>query len=134
MGRPSLKVQSAIAALVLSAVTLGTFYVLRNYGPENAIQRFHEAALKDDLREIALVTLQRPDAPSVSYLRRLIRLEAQQNAEPTLRQEERYPDEVIVWITYEIPGRQGAGPTVHWVVEKTQASNWMINADRTVSP
>lgn len=46
------------ASGLLAAVTLTTFAVLRDYGPESAIRRFHEAIENGDARQLQAVSAQ----------------------------------------------------------------------------
>jgi hypothetical protein len=129
MARNSSKIASTVASLLLSAITLGTFYALRNYGPESAIQRFHAAALSGDKSEIARVTLQNPQDPTVLRLEQLVIDAAQQHASAQVQDVQRGPHRVIVWIAYLLPGQE---QDIYWVVDQTRASRWAVNSRETL--
>ena len=126
MAAPETKLISIIAAALLSGVTLSTFYLLRNYGPESAIQRFHAAALAGDQTEISKLTL-RPDSPNVVELVAEVRKMARLGARPEVENAPRGPREVIVQIVYR---SAYAEETIFWDVAETKASRWLIDADR----
>lgn len=118
---------SYVAASILAAITLTTFYVLKGYGPEKAIARFRAATLSGDQREIILVTLQPPGSSSVQELEREVFETAQAPFE--VLQVYRSPHEVVIPIEYGLP----SGPRViRWVVDENESTGWQINADKTL--
>jgi hypothetical protein len=123
------KVSSFVAAGLLSALTLGTFYVLRNYGPESAIWIFHDAVFKKDIPRIASVTLQPPDNANVGRLVAAVAQLKQAGARVEIMNVQRGPHEVIVWIAYVLPEGER---DIYWVIDQSKSSSWLINADKTV--
>ena len=111
----------------MSALVLFTFYILRNYGPAQAINRFHAAALAGDQAEIARVTVQPPNDRAVEWLVGLIR-NAQAIQVQTVSQS---PGEAIFLIGYLEP--RGT-VEIHWVVDQTANSGWLIDAKKTLEP
>jgi len=132
MPKAAIKITSFAAALLLSAITLATFFVLRNYGPENAIERFHDAAVNGDVVEIARVTSQTPDSLSVRELVTEVYNLRRAGASPDVEDVKRSPNQVVVWIAYRIPGELRE-VDIRWVVKLGPASNWLIDAQETLS-
>ena len=116
---------SAIAAVLLSALVLFTFYILRNYGPAQAINRFHAAALANDQAEIARVTVEGPNDRAVIGLENLVR-QAQAIHVLSVSQN---PGEATFLIGYLVAQRQ---LEVHWVVDQTANAGWLIDAKKTL--
>jgi len=125
MATTAAKVSSVVAAGLLSAVTLGTFYLLRNYGPESTVQRFHTAALAADQAELAKLTL-KPDSPNVVPLVDEIRYMARLGARPEVANVQRGSGEVIVQIVYRTSYRE---EEIDWFVRETRSSLWLVDAD-----
>lgn len=122
------KLFSFIAAALLTVVTLTTFLILRNYGPENAIWRFHNAAFQGDIVEITRVTMQPPDAPAVIKLAQLVRYLRREGALPDVQEVQKSPSQVVVWIAYHLPDESYE---IRWVVDLGPASTWVIDANET---
>ena len=121
------KWSSVLAAFLLSAITLGTFFVLRSYGPESAIQRFHSSALAMDQRDLSRVT-DRNVLALVSY----VRAAAEKGAHPVVKNVDRKPGEVTIWISYTLPSGEELQP-IGWVAQRGLDSVWRVNAALTLS-
>lgn len=118
---------SFIAAGLLSVLTLAIFYILRNYGPAQAINLFHAAALSGDQSEIARVTVQPPTSRKVQWLEALVRhARAIQVVSVTQN-----PGEATFIIAYRV---QEGQVTIHWVVDQSANSGWLIDVDKTLTP
>src|SRR5437868_276081 len=129
MPQPAKRVTSIIAAALLSAVTLTTFFVLRNYGPENAIERFHNAAFEGDQLEVGRVCLQPPNSLAVRALATEVYNLRRAGAVPDVQDVQRSPRQVVVWIAYRLPGEVNE---IRWVVVLGPASTWLIDAKASV--
>src|SRR5579862_5412110 len=124
------KVLSFIAAGSLSIITVATFYLLRNYGPEKAVWRFHDATLVNDQSEVARVTKQPPGTLSVQILEVLIR--AANTGQPEVISYQETADEAKFSIRYVLPSFQGRSLIANWVVENTKQEGWVVDASQTV--
>jgi hypothetical protein len=124
------KLLSYVSAGFLSALTIATFYLLRNYGPEKAVWRFHDAALTSDQSEIARVTMQPPNTLSVQILETLIR--AANKGQPEVISYQENVDEARFSIQYVLPSFQGRTLVANWVVQNTRQTGWVIDASETV--
>jgi hypothetical protein len=116
---------SAIAAVLLSALVIFTFYILRNYGPAQAINRFHAAALANDQSEILRVTVQPPNDRAVVRLENLVR----QARAIQVQSVTQNPGEATFLIAYLVPQGQ---VEVHWIVDQTANAGWLIDAKKTL--
>lgn len=118
------------AALVLSLVTLSVFYVLRDYGPESAIRRFHRAVRIGDPNELARVTEQPIGSPPVQELVGWVNQMNLIGGRYQLLRVERQPREVYAALAYQ--GPNGESYATVWVVEK-RGTSWKIDAARTAT-
>lgn len=129
MSRVSGKLGAALSAGLLAIVTLTTFYLVRNYGPESAIQRFHTYALAGDQNGIAQLIVQPSDNQRLLMLEATVMAMARAGAHPELVSVQRGPREIIAHIAYR---GNGPGIDIYWVVDQTNASRWLINPDRSL--
>lgn len=58
---------SALSAVVLALITLTTFYVFQDYGPQSAIRRFHQDVATGNLADLDQVTLN-PRSPAAGAM------------------------------------------------------------------
>ena len=124
MAASGTKISSVVAAVLLSAVTLSTFYLLRNYGPESTIQRFHTAALAGDQAELTKLVAN-PREERLVILIDEVRRMARFGAHPEVEDVQRGPGEVLVHIAYR---SAYTVEEIYWDVKETKASNWLIDA------
>jgi hypothetical protein len=124
------------AAVVLAAVTLLVFAVLRDYGPESAIRRFHHAVEVGDLSELRRVTLQNsesePTARLINWVANMEGLHARYRLLRMVRQGR----VVYAALEYELPN--GERYATVWVVrkpprERGEAESWLVDAQDTVT-
>ena len=78
---PPKPIYSYVAAAALAFVTVFTFYVLRNFGPQSAIRRFHVAAWNGNIGQINTVSLQpfsssTPTGALVAFVQELVQVNA----------------------------------------------------------
>ena len=116
-------------AAALGALTLSTFFVLQDYGPESAIRRFHQAIAERDLQELAKVTEQEINTNAVAQLVWRVR-----SIDPTaqnyrLLRTDRSSREVRVEVGYRTP--PGYVVVLPWIVQKT-GSAWRVDAIETL--
>lgn len=128
MSGKGIRVSSSLAALVVAAITLVVFFVLRDYGPESAIRRFHEAAVSQDWPTLQQVTVEPIDDVGVKRLAfGVIELE-RNGANYIISHMEREPNRVVADVHYTLSdGEQG---TTVWVVVKTHRI-WKVSSNET---
>jgi len=131
MPNPRSRLLSSVAAVSISALTLATFYLLRNYGPEKAVWRFHHAALSGDQLEVARVTMQSPNTASVQILESFLR-EADK-ASPQVISYRETTTEAYFSILYRVAKFPGRRFVVNWIVEDTQPAGWVIDSAKTLN-
>lgn len=122
-------VYSIVAAAALAAITLFTFYVFRDFGPQSAIRRFHMAVAKLDTVEINRLTTepiaQSPPTQSVvGFVRRL----AVSNASFEIVSLKPNHKQVRAGVQYRFPDGSGVG--LVWYVRQDQ-NEWKIDCRAT---
>ena len=117
---------SYLAAALLTLLTLSTFYLLRNYGPEWAIRRFHEALEKQPIDgvEIAQVSVEPPDSRDMEKLESIVKASQSFDIESVSQG----PGEATFDIRYYLRGQK---LDVNWAVEQRR-EGWLINGKRTL--
>jgi hypothetical protein len=131
MPQPKSRLFTYIAAGSLTALTLVTFFLLRNYGPDKAVWRFHDAALANDQLEIARVTMQSPTTLSVQVLEAFVR-DAQKGKIRVVTEHET-TTEATFSILYQLPQNPNRTLMLNWVVVNTEPAGWVIDASKTIS-
>lgn len=129
-----------IAAGTLSALVLGVFAVLRDYGPDSALRRFHQAAVSGDEQTLQRVCKQPVSSNAVGYLRaKLKSLDARgarirmgavhsETRVDTVGSTATKVPSVITEVRYYTPGRI---ETIYWVIDH-EPSGWLVNAYETL--
>lgn len=125
------KIASVGAVLILVALTLGTFYLLRDYGPESAIRRFHEAALSNDDNALRRLTAAEEHFGATAQLKQRVRAYSEAGASIRLAKVIRSPRRAEAEVDYIFP--HGIDSIV-WVVDKKDNSRWLIDPDATLAP
>ena len=114
-------------AAVLAAVTLGTFAVFQNYGPESAVRRFHRGVATGDAAVIAQVVLTDPNGSSVQDLKRIVAGALQNSADYRIVKSERSSRQVEMLALYQ------GGVRIVWVVTKNKGQDrWRIDPYLTI--
>lgn len=131
---------SYVAAGILATLVLSVFGALRDYGPDSALRRFHQAAISGDDRALQSVTKQPVNSNAVQYLRDKLRALDYAGARIRMgevRDETRIDTNgsesvkvpsVITEVRYYVPGRI---ESIFWVVDH-DPSGWVVNAYETV--
>ena len=117
---PIRRVPGLAAAAVLAGVTLGTFAIFQNYGPESAVRRFHQAVQTKDDRTIEQIVLTDPGNSSVQDLKRLVAGLASRGPAYKIVKSERSRTQVEMLALYE------GGVRIIWVVVKAN-DRWRID-------
>ncbi len=128
-----------ITAGTLAAVVVTVFAALRDYGPDSALRRFHQAATGGDDGALQRVSKQRLDEDAMRYLReRLRRLDqagariamgvvhAETRIDTIDGQIVKVPS-VVTEVRYYVPGRV---ESIYWVIDH-EPSGWLVNAYET---
>jgi len=126
-------------AAVLAVVVLSVFGALRDYGPDSALRRFHQAAVSGDNKTLSRVSKQPIESDAVQYLReRLRRLDSagariRMGAVHSETRIDRVGTEtvkvpsVVTEVRYYVPGHV---ESIYWVLDH-DASGWLVNAYET---
>lgn len=127
---PERKLGSAdlLAAVVLAALTLTVFWMLRDYGPESAIRRYHAAVMARDPGKLQQSALQDIDSDANRILVASVNELLTSGARFRVLDVERTPTEVRAIVEYVFPTRR---IPMLWVVAKRQGL-WRVDANQTV--
>jgi hypothetical protein len=123
-------IYSYVSAAVLALVTIFTFYVYRNFGPQSVIRRFHIDAVRgntSDLDRVCTEPLSSSEATNRLYL--FVRGLVRRNVTYEIRDIRRLRHVVLVTVEYRRP--DGAGLYVVWHVLQGP-SDWRIDCDATL--
>jgi len=121
---------SIVPAAVLALLTLLVFYVLQDYGPESALRKFHEAALKGDSGSLDRVSVggsadqvTREAAATVQYF--LKDPPSGGGGRYRLLRTDHRGRTVGAEAVYVFPS--GQTKTIYWIVVK-QGNRWRVDA------
>ena len=129
-----------MAAGILSTLVLSVFAALRDYGPDSALRRFHQAAISGDDRTFQRVSKQPIQSNAVALLREKLRLLDASGARirmgvvhnetriDSISGESVKVPSVITEVRYYVPGRV---ESIYWVIDH-DPSGWLVNAYETV--
>lgn len=120
--------QAIAASILLVAITGTVFYVLRDYGPENAIRRFHAAVQSGDSAALARVTNEPIDSPYVQSLASKVAQIERNGANYRILRMEREPGQVAAEVEYQFPN--GARGQTLWIVVLDHKI-WKVMASET---
>jgi len=119
---------SLVPAALLSIVVGGSFFVLRNYGPESTVRRFHFAVLKNDAQTLRNISI--GDDTTVLALATKLRRLFSDRAQISLgRVNDDDPNHVLAQFIYRT---RDYTYTINWALEHRR-SGWMIDAETTLN-
>ncbi|HVT12351.1 MAG TPA: hypothetical protein VHE55_08790 [Fimbriimonadaceae bacterium] len=126
---PPKPIYSYLAAAALALVTIFTFYVFQDFGPQSVIRRFHIDVARQDWRDIDLVAKENVSSPATQSMIRFVNEMVVNNASYEIVSLKRLHKEVLAAVEYRLPN--GAGVGVVWHV--VQSSNdWRVDCRATV--
>jgi hypothetical protein len=119
---------SILAAVLLCVVVLSSFFVLRNYGPESTVRRFHFSVLRNDQATLRSLCIGE-DTAVFALANKVKRLYADK-AQITLgRVNDDDPNHVVAQFIYRT---KDYVYTIIWVLEHKR-NGWMIDASATLN-
>lgn len=127
LGKP-LRATSLVPAIALAALTLTVFWVLRDYGPESAIRRFHDAVLNRDTNALAQVTDNDLNDISTQRLIKNVVLLGEGGATYRILGMQRETRRVAAEVQYNLPDGK-SGRTIWIVVKRNRV--WKVEASET---
>jgi hypothetical protein len=120
-----------ITAAVLASITLWSFWVLQNYGPDSSIRRFHEAAVKLDRAELAAVTWGDPNSAAAIRLQQTVRAWLTGGATFRIARKQETRGVLTAAVIYSRPGAPSMATV--WVLRRQQGeSGWRVDAPETL--
>ena len=117
-----------IVSLVVAAITITVFGVLRDYGPESAIRKFHEAVAKHDPQELLRVSTQGLDSYAEQWLVGRVEDNLRRGAWYRVARMDRRPGLVVAEIDYVSP--DGTEEQSVWTVVLVE-KRWLVDAEQT---
>jgi hypothetical protein len=120
-------VYSYVAAAVLALVTLFTFYVFRDFGPQSVLRQFHIDAARGDYTDIRRRSLN-PESAATADMIRFVRQLVQQNASFEIVGMRRQGKLMLVFVEYRLPN--GLAQGMVWYVRQTN-TDWRVDCDLT---
>jgi hypothetical protein len=118
---------SYLAAAILALVTLFTFYVFRDFGPQSVLRQFHIDAARGDFDDIRRRVLQ-PDSGATADMIRFVQGLVRQNASFEIVGMKRQGRVMFVFVEYRLPN--GLAQGMVWYVRQT-AADWRVDCDLT---
>lgn len=129
---PPKPIYSYLSAAALGLITVATFYVFQNFGPQSVIRRFHIDVARSDRTDLSKVTVEplRGDARAptdlmVSQVAVFIRA----NASYEIVSLKRSRGSVQAAVAYELP--DGREATIIWVVRQFP-TDWRVDCRATL--
>lgn len=124
------KVWTRIAAAGgLALLTLSVFFILRNYGPQTALRRFHIAAVQGDRAGLQGVTLQDIRSQTADMLRQRVQYAARIGGQFEILRVLPKGRQAEVDVRYTFPSQGFAAISV-WRLRRERGS-WKVDADET---
>lgn len=115
-------------AALLCTVVLSTFFVLRNYGPESTVRRFHFAVIKEDVDGIRAIS-KGSDAAVFGLANKVKRVLSDRARISLGRVNDDDPNRVVAQFVYITPEYTY---TINWVMVH-ERSGWKVDADATLN-
>lgn len=125
------RLSAVIASLALAALTLATFSMLREVGPESTVRKFHKEAVNGELAAAYRLSIHSsPD--SVGQLASIVANIARNGGQFSIRGSERLPNgAMVVEVEYIFPNRMRQ-PFL-WIVDHERPNApWRVDADKTI--
>lgn len=124
------KIGSVVAALLLAALSLGTFAMLQGLGPESALRRFHQHAANGEFEQAYGLTIG-SSAQQVAYVAESINRYAQARVQFQISEKTPTRSGMIVRVDYTFPN--GLIVPAYWVLEHNgKGGAWRVNVARTL--
>ncbi len=125
---PPKPIYSYLAAAALALVTIFTFYVFQDFGPQSVIRRFHIDVARQDWRDINLVAKDNISSPATQDMIQFVHEMVVNNASYEIVSLKRLHREVLAAVEYRLPN--GAGVGVVWHVVQGQ-NDWRVDCKAT---
>ncbi len=123
--------RAILASALLAVLTVFVFSTLRNYGPDTAVRRYHQALLEQDLNEVQRYTVGSVQSSSSrALINEVLPILIQGGSfQIGRRTAQKDPRIVFTEVMYTRRDRQKIGMV--FVAERTELG-WKVNADKTL--
>jgi hypothetical protein len=126
-----IKAGSVVAAATLSVLTLAVFFTLRNYGPQSAVRRFHQAVASNNPTEMSRYAEESPSNPELLELGVFV-YRNMMNGQPRLIAVQPGNNRAKVLVVYQ-NRYSGTQPVVFIVDQDAKTHAWRVNCSATFS-
>jgi hypothetical protein len=127
----TIKPGSIVAASILSVLTLAVFFTLRNYGPQSAVRRFHQAVASRNPTEMSRYAEEVPSNPELLELGSFV-YQNMMNGQPRLIAVQPGNNRAKVLVVYQ--NKFAAPQPVVFIVDQdTKTHLWRVNCSATFS-
>jgi hypothetical protein len=126
-----LKPGSVVAAVTLTVLTLAVFFTLRNYGPQSAVRRFHQAVASRNPTEMSRYAEESPASPELLELGTFV-YQNMLNGQPRLIAVQPGYNRAKVLVVYQSP-YAAPQPVVFIVDQDPKTHGWRVNCTATFS-
>jgi hypothetical protein len=117
------------ASVLLAGITLGAFGTLRDAGPEAVVRRFHEAAIRNDVKTLERISIHAPNSNSVRVLQQRVVYLHRTQARVGVRRVDRSRGNIVIAEFVYIGVNQAT--IVYWVAQRTP-TGWKVLTDETL--
>lgn len=127
----TIKAGSVVAATTLSVLTLAVFFTLRNYGPQSAVRRFHQAVASRNPTEMSRYAEESPTNPELLELGAFV-YQNMLNVQPRVIAVQPGSNRAKVLVVYQ--NRYAATQPVVFIVDQdAKTHSWRVNCSATFS-
>lgn len=126
--KPPKPVYSYLAAAVLAVVTVFTFYVFRDFGPQSVLRKFHIDVVRQDWADIPLIATEGVDSPATKQMIAFVQDLARRNASFEIVRMQRQGNHMLTGVEYRLPNGLGVG--VVWYIRQTER-DWRVDTGAT---
>ena len=120
-----------VAAATLSVLTLGVFFTLRNYGPQSAVRRFHQAVSSQNPVEMSRYAEESPTNPELLELGAFVH-QNMLNTQPRFIAVQPGNNRAKVLVVY-LNRFAAPQPVVFIVDQDVKTHSWRVNCSATFS-
>jgi hypothetical protein len=117
------------ASVLLAGITLGAFGTLRDAGPEAVVRRFHEAAIRNDIRTLDQISLHAQGSNSERILKDRVIYLHRANTRVGVRRVDRSRGNIVIAEFVYVGVNQAT--IIYWVALRTP-TGWKVQTDETL--
>ena len=117
-----------LSAAALALVTVFTFYVFQDFGPQSVLRRFHMDVARGDWDDAYRITIDNPDRTATRNLITFVDIAIKADASYEIGALKRFHSEVLAFVEYRAPNGQIQPVTLH---VRQGPTDWRIDVRET---